>query len=137
MGDTSLFIEQTYKTKCAYRGVISNLISTLVRDFSSTHSTEEVATMVIYFYTGFYMHGDVNPESEGILNMPDKINFWSYTATSLKASGKIPDGGAASGCARYLRLMANGGLIEDALDINVLKAFLDFRDDFFIAYPKK
>ena len=75
MGRTSAFIEETYETKCAYRGVISNLISTLVRDFSSTHSTEEIATMVVYFYTGFYLYGDVNPENEGILNMPDKILF--------------------------------------------------------------
>lgn len=93
--------------------------------------------MVIYFYTGFYMYGDVNPESEGILNMPDKITFWSHTADNLKASGKIPDLSAASGCVRYLRLMANGELIKDILDIAVLKAFLDFREDFFNKYPKK
>jgi hypothetical protein len=136
MGRTSAFIEETYETKCAYRGVISNLISTLVRDFSSTHSTEEIATMVVYFYTGFYLYGDVNPENEGILNMPDKIIFWSRVADNLKVSGKIYDDSAASGCVRYLKLMANGDLIEDIVDISVLKAFLGFKKDFFTAYPK-
>jgi hypothetical protein len=32
--------------------------------------------------------------------------------------------------------MANGDLIEDIVDISVLKAFLDFKKDFFTAYPK-
>ena len=77
MTRTKSFIEKTYKTKASDNGVIWNLIYTLVREFSSTDSTEELATMVVYFYARFYMYGDVNPESEGILNMPDKIKFWS------------------------------------------------------------
>lgn len=135
MSATKMFIEKTYKTKASDNGVIWNLIFTLGKDFGPSNSKEELATIVIYFYTGFYMYGDVNPESEGILNMPDTINFWAQTAENLKTSGKIP-GVVAGGCVRYLQLMANNQLIEDILDVTVLQGFLDFKKDFFNAYPK-
>ena len=136
MTRTKTFIEKTYNTKASDNGVIWNLIYTLVREFSSTDSTEELATMVVYFYARFYMYGDVNPESEGILNMPDKIKFWSHTANNLKASGKIP-GGVAGACVRYLGLMDNGELLEDDIDVTAEKGFLDFREDFFNKFPQK